>query len=104
MDVERDFSAYELCIALCILICAIAFSFVVEAREVDVVGDAVEESRGLQAHIVGGIVKAQVALQAVFWMELAVAKGKKLYDKRADIAKRDSERDMDRSRKERRYD
>ena len=37
-------------------------------------------------------------------MELAVAKGKKLYDKRADIAKRDSERDMDRSRKERRYD
>lgn len=36
-------------------------------------------------------------------LELAVAKGKKLYDKRADIAKRDSERDMDRSRKERRY-
>lgn len=29
-------------------------------------------------------------------MELAVARGKKLYDKRADIAKRDAGRDMDR--------
>lgn len=29
-------------------------------------------------------------------MELAVARGKKLYDKRADIAKRDADRDMDR--------
>ena len=33
-------------------------------------------------------------------LELAVAKGKKLYDKRADIAKRDSERNMERIRKE----
>ena len=30
-------------------------------------------------------------------MTLAVAKGKKLYDKRADIAKRDAQRDMERS-------
>lgn len=29
-------------------------------------------------------------------LELAVARGKKLYDKRADIAKRDADRDMDR--------
>lgn len=34
-------------------------------------------------------------------LELAVARGKKLYDKRADIAKRDSQRAMDRTRKER---
>ncbi len=30
-------------------------------------------------------------------LELAIARGKKLYDKRADIAKRDAERSMDRS-------
>ncbi len=30
-------------------------------------------------------------------VELAIARGKKLYDKRADIAKRDAERSMDRS-------
>lgn len=30
-------------------------------------------------------------------LELAIAQGKKLYDKRADIAKRDAERSMDRS-------
>jgi SsrA-binding protein len=29
-------------------------------------------------------------------VEIALAKGKKLYDKRADIAKRDVERDLDR--------
>ena len=34
-------------------------------------------------------------------MELAVAKGKKLYDKRQDIAKRDAGRDMERSMKNR---
>ncbi len=34
-------------------------------------------------------------------LQLAVARGKKLYDKRADIAKRDAERDMDRSYKNR---
>lgn len=32
-------------------------------------------------------------------LELAVAKGKKLYDKRADIAKRDADRNMERSTK-----
>ena len=34
-------------------------------------------------------------------MELALARGKKLYDKREDIARRDSEREMDRAVKER---
>jgi SsrA-binding protein len=29
-------------------------------------------------------------------MEVAIARGKKLYDKREDIAKRDADRDMDR--------
>jgi SsrA-binding protein len=30
-------------------------------------------------------------------VEIAIAKGKKLYDKRAEIAKRDSQREIDRS-------
>jgi SsrA-binding protein len=34
-------------------------------------------------------------------LELAVAKGKKLYDKRHDIADRDSKREMERSMKDR---
>ena len=34
-------------------------------------------------------------------LQLAVARGKKLYDKRADLAKKDAARDMDRSRKNR---
>jgi SsrA-binding protein len=34
-------------------------------------------------------------------LELAVARGKKLYDKRADIAQRDAERSMERSTKDR---
>ena len=34
-------------------------------------------------------------------MDLALAKGKKLYDKRDDAAKRDAKRDMDRIIKER---
>lgn len=34
-------------------------------------------------------------------IEIAVARGKKLYDKREDIAKRDAQRDMDRSMKNR---
>ena len=34
-------------------------------------------------------------------LELAVARGKKLYDKRADIAKRDADRNMERSMKNR---
>ena len=33
-------------------------------------------------------------------VQLAVARGKKLYDKRADIAKRDAQRDMDRHSKQ----
>lgn len=44
----------------------------------------------LQIYFKRGIVK----------MELGVAKGKKLYDKRDDIAARDAERDIDRSLKE----
>ena len=49
------------------------------------------------------LVPVQVYLnpKGIVKLELAVARGKKLYDKRADIAKRDSERDMDRTRKER---
>lgn len=35
-------------------------------------------------------------------MEIGVARGKKLYDKREDIAKRDAKRDMDRRMKEQR--
>jgi len=34
-------------------------------------------------------------------VEIGLAKGKKLYDKRADIAKRDADRDMEREMKER---
>ena len=37
-------------------------------------------------------------------MELAVAKGKKLYDKRHDIAERDAKRQIEQRRKEDRYD
>lgn len=36
-------------------------------------------------------------------IELAVAKGKKLYDKRADIAKKDAKREVERHFKERQY-
>ena len=34
-------------------------------------------------------------------VEIAVARGKKLYDKREDIAKRDAKRDMERRMKDR---
>jgi SsrA-binding protein len=37
-------------------------------------------------------------------VELGLARGKKLYDKRADIAKRDAQRDVERSLKERAQD
>jgi len=36
-------------------------------------------------------------------IEIALAKGKKLYDKRQDIAKRDAERDMDRKSRSKDY-
>jgi SsrA-binding protein len=45
----------------------------------------------LQVYLTRGLVKIQ----------LAVAKGKKLYDKRADIAARDAKRDMERAFRER---
>lgn len=45
----------------------------------------------LQLYLKGSLVK----------VELAVAKGKKLYDKREDMAERDAKRDMDRAFKER---
>lgn len=44
----------------------------------------------LRIYLKGGLVK----------VELAVAKGKKQYDKRQDIAKRDAQRDMDRAFRE----
>ncbi|HWS31009.1 MAG TPA: SsrA-binding protein SmpB [Clostridia bacterium] len=44
----------------------------------------------LQLYLKDGLVK----------MELAVAKGKKLYDKRSDMAERDARRDMERKAKE----
>ena len=49
------------------------------------------------------LIPVQVYLntKGIVKLELAVARGKKLYDKRADIAKRDSQRDMDRTHKER---
>lgn len=37
-------------------------------------------------------------------LELGLAKGKKLYDKREDIAKREAQRDIDRAMKSRRFD
>ncbi len=37
-------------------------------------------------------------------VELGLARGKKLYDKREDIAKRDARREIDRAMKQRRYD
>jgi SsrA-binding protein len=36
-------------------------------------------------------------------VEIALAKGKKLYDKRQDIARRDAERDMEKAFKEKQY-
>mgnify|MGYP000203112798 CR=1 FL=1 len=48
----------------------------------------------LQVYLKRGLVKVQ----------LAVAKGKKLYDKREDIAKRDAKRDMERAFRERQKD
>ena len=49
------------------------------------------------------LVPVQVYLNAkgLVKLELALARGKKLYDKREDLAKRDAQRDMDRSRKNR---
>lgn len=46
-------------------------------------------------------VKVYLNNKGLVKMELAVARGKKLYDKRADIAKRDAGRDMERSMKNR---
>ncbi|MCQ2561405.1 MAG: SsrA-binding protein SmpB [Clostridia bacterium] len=46
-------------------------------------------------------VKVYINNKGLVKMELAVARGKKLYDKRADIAKRDAGRDMERSMKNR---
>lgn len=45
----------------------------------------------LQLYLTRGLVK----------MELGVAKGKKLYDKRQELAKKDAKRDMERAFKER---
>ncbi|HPF18174.1 MAG: SsrA-binding protein SmpB [Bacillota bacterium] len=42
-------------------------------------------------------VRAYMNHRGLVKLELAIARGKKLYDKRADIAKRDAERSMDRS-------
>ena len=42
-------------------------------------------------------VRAYMNHKGLVKLELAIAKGKKIYDKRADIAKRDAERSMDRS-------
>ncbi len=47
----------------------------------------------LQLYLKDGLIK----------MELAVAKGKKLYDKRHDIADRDSKREMERSLKDKNF-
>ena len=47
----------------------------------------------LQLYLKDGLVK----------LELAVAKGKKLYDKRSDIAGRDAKREMERRLKEARF-
>lgn len=46
-------------------------------------------------------VKVYLNEKGLVKVELAVARGKKLYDKRADIAKRDAGRDMERSIKNR---
>ena len=43
--------------------------------------------------------KVYLAHKGLVKLELAVARGKKLYDKRADIAKRDADRNMERSMK-----
>ena len=45
--------------------------------------------------------KVYLTHKALVKLELAVARGKKLYDKRADIAKRDADRNMERSMKNR---
>ena len=47
----------------------------------------------LQVYFKGSLVKVEIGL----------ARGKKLYDKRADIAKKDARRDMERAFKEERY-
>ena len=41
------------------------------------------------------------AVNGLVKMELAIARGKKLYDKRADMAKRDAKREIERAMKER---
>ena len=46
-------------------------------------------------------VKVYLNTKGLVKMELAVAKGKKLYDKRADLAQRDAKRRMDRAIKDR---
>ena len=43
--------------------------------------------------------KVYLTAKGLVKVELAVARGKKLYDKRADIAKRDADRNMERSMK-----
>lgn len=64
-------------------------------REIDEMWDAVRQ-KGMtivpvQVHLKDGRAK----------IEIALAKGKKLYDKRQDIARRDQAREMERDRKER---
>lgn len=58
MDIQGKLTTYELCITLRVLISTIAFRLVIEAREIDVVRDAVEESGGLEIDEMCGIVEA----------------------------------------------
>ncbi|MCR4804325.1 MAG: SsrA-binding protein SmpB [Clostridia bacterium] len=65
-----------------------------------------EEIRRLQTAVMQDgltLVPSKVYLNAkgLVKLELAVARGKKLYDKRADIAKKDASRNMERSMKNR---
>ena len=58
MNIQGQFATNELSVTLRVLIGAIAFGFIIETREIDVIRDAVEESRGLEIDEMCGIVEA----------------------------------------------
>lgn len=73
MDVQRQLTTHELCIALGVLIGTIAFRLVIEAREIDEIRDAIEEGGGLEIDEMCGIIEAYIALETVFGTKLCVA-------------------------------
>ena len=58
----------------------------------------------LKVYIRDGLVKMEIGLGSLVKVEIGLARGKKLYDKREDIAKKDMKREMERDLKSRSKD